>query len=296
VRMNTDDATIFESHRATLLALAYRMVGDLARAEDMVQDAWVRWHRRDVVAESPKAFLIKIVTRLCLNELGSARSRREESRSDRLPEPVELKLSGHDRADRLERVSMAFMVVLQRLTPAERAALLLHEVFDFDHRAIASLLDKTEAASRQLLRRARKNMASTRRTLTASRAEHLKLLRAFVEASNSGKVEALAGLLAEDAVLMSDGGPEGVRVGNVRNIPVPVRGRPKIAAVVTAINRRSPAGLERRETVLNGQPAIVGLLDGRPVFAVLLAVADGKIQHIFIHADPTRLSHLGPLN
>jgi RNA polymerase sigma-70 factor, ECF subfamily len=191
---------------------------------------------------------------------------------------------------------MAFMVVLQRLTPAERAVLLLHEVFDFDHRQIASLLDKTEEASRQLLRRARRNMASTRRTMTASREEHLKLLRAFLDASNTGNVEALAGLLSEDAVLMTDGGPEGVRVGSVRNIPVPVHGRPKIAAVVASLTRRSPAGLERREWELNGQPAIVGVLDGRPVFAVLLAVADGKIQHIFIHADPTRLSHLGPLN
>src|SRR5262245_33816670 len=122
----------FDTHRQDLVALAYRMLGDMGRAEDMVQEAWLRWQDSEVEPDSPKAYLVTIVTRLCLNELGSARARREESRSDRLPEPVDLE-GGPLHVERLEQISMAFLVVLQRLTPAERAVLLLHDVFDFDH-------------------------------------------------------------------------------------------------------------------------------------------------------------------
>src|SRR5215468_8797205 len=139
------------------------MLGDLARAEDVVQDAWMRWQGHASDVDAPKAFLLKVVTRLCLNEMGSARARREESRGDRLPEPVDLDDSGFGRAEMLDQISMAFLVVLQRLTPAERAALLLHDVFDLSHREIGELLQKREAASRQLLSRARENVAEERR-------------------------------------------------------------------------------------------------------------------------------------
>jgi RNA polymerase sigma-70 factor (ECF subfamily) len=127
------DLEIFESHRALLVAHAYRMLGDLARAEDIVQDAWLRWDGRQASVESPRAYLVTLVTRLCLNELDSARMRREESRSDRLPEPIDLRAGGMDRLEVLEHVSMAFLVVLQRLTPSERAVLLLRDVFGFGY-------------------------------------------------------------------------------------------------------------------------------------------------------------------
>src|SRR5689334_7474239 len=138
----------FQAHRKELVALAYRMLGDMGRAEDMVQEAWLRWQEHEVEADSPKALLVTIVTRLCLNELASARARREESRSDRLPEPVDLGESGMQ-LEALEQVSMAFLVVLERLSPAERAVLLLHEVFDFPHDEIATIVQRTEAASRK---------------------------------------------------------------------------------------------------------------------------------------------------
>src|SRR5262249_41383494 len=139
----TPDLEVFESHRPALLGLAYRMLGDVGRAQDIVQDAWLRWHKRDVAVDSPKAFLVTVVTRLCLSELGSARARREESRSDRLPEPVDLVEGGIARLEELEHLSMAIMVVLERLTPAERAVLLLHEVFDFPHEEIAKLVSRS---------------------------------------------------------------------------------------------------------------------------------------------------------
>ena len=136
----------FESHRALLVAHAYRMLGDLGRAEDMVQEAWLRWDGRQVEVDSPRAYLVTLVTRLCFNELDSAKTRREESRSDRLPEPVDLDAGGIGRVELLDQVSMAFLVVLQRLTPAERAVLLLRDVFDFDYPEIAALVGKNEPA------------------------------------------------------------------------------------------------------------------------------------------------------
>jgi len=289
----TRDAEIFESHRSDLLALAYRMLGELGRAEDAVQEAWVRWQKRTVEVDSPKAYLIKVVTRLCLNELDSARARREEGRPDRLPEPITLDENGVGRVEVLDQISMAFLVVLQRLSPAERAVFLLHEVFDFSHAEIAELLGKTDAASRQLLSRARQNVAAERRRLTPSSEEHRRLLRAFLKAASAGDVADLKKLLADDAVMIADGGPEGVRIKGVRNLPRPLVGSEKIAAFVSAFARRSSPVLETRECELNGLPAIVALQEGRPVVAILLAVAEGRIRRVFLQADPARLKRIG---
>jgi RNA polymerase sigma-70 factor (ECF subfamily) len=173
---------VFESSRPALLALAYRMLGDVGRAEDMVQEAWVRAQRAEDTVDAPTAYLLTTVTRLCLDELGSARARREESRSDRLPEPVDLDEAGIGRVEVYDQISMAFLVLLQRLTPAERAVLLLHDVFDLEHAAIGERLGKTEAACRQLLSRARENIAKERRVFQAPREEHRRLLLAFVRA------------------------------------------------------------------------------------------------------------------
>jgi RNA polymerase sigma-70 factor (ECF subfamily) len=280
---------VFEEHRRDLTALAYRMLGDLGRAEDVVQEAWLRW--RDQEAESPKAYLITVVTRLCLNELGSARARREEMRSDRLPEPVDLDGGGLGKLEKLEQISMAFLVLLQRLTPAERAVLLLHEVFDFDHDEIADLIGNSAAACRKLLERARKNLQSERRMLLASADEHRRLLSAFVKAATAGDVDGLAQLLAPDAVLISDGGPEGRVVAGQRNLREPLEGAAKIATfVANASKRAESARVEERR--LNGQPAIVLFEGDQPLAAILLAVADGKIQRIFFHADVEHLRHV----
>src|SRR5262245_13545996 len=220
----TADLAIFESHRPALLALAYRMLGDVGRAQDAVQEAWLRWHHRDIEVDSPRAFLVTVVTRLCLNELDSARARREESRSDRLPEPVDLAQGGMAHLAELEQLSMAILVVLERLTPAERATLLLHDVFDFSHDEIAGLVSRSPAACRKLLERARGKVAAGRRLVTASRQEHQRLLDAFLRAASAGDVAGLAGLLAGDAVLVTDGGPEGRTLQGLRNLRAPLAG------------------------------------------------------------------------
>ena len=289
------DLATFESHRALLVAHAYRMLGDLGRAEDMVQEAWLRWSGRRVDEDvaTPRAYLVTLVTRLCLNELDSARSRKEESRADRLPEPVNLDDGGIGRVDMLDRISMAFLVMLQRLTPAERAVLLLRDVFDFDYKEIAALVGKTEPACRKLLERAREHVSNEKRLFSTSPEVHHRLLMAFTTAARAGDVDTLVNLLAEDAVMITDGGPEGRIVGDRRNLPKPLIGGARIAAFVAGSSRRGGHfPLELRE--LNGQPALVFYDQGAPFAALLLAIADDRIHRVYFHVDHARLDHLGP--
>jgi RNA polymerase sigma-70 factor (ECF subfamily) len=290
-----DDTAVFESHRPSLVALAYRMLGDVGRAEDVVQEAWLRWHGQSQSVDNPRAFLVTVVTRLCLNELDSARARREESRSDRLPEPVDLRREGLDGIEVVDRISMAFLVVLQKLTPAERAVLLLRDVFDFEYGEIAALVNRSEAACRQMLKRARENVSAEKRALESSPEEHRRLLGAFVAAVQAGDVEGFTKLLADDAVVITDGGPRGVRVGRVRNLPRPLSGVARITAFFLSAAQRM-GGIDTRECELNGQPALLDMRDGRPIAALLISVADGKIRRLFIHADPARLGHVGAVH
>jgi RNA polymerase sigma-70 factor (ECF subfamily) len=282
----------FEAYRRDLVLLAYRMLGDMGRAEDIVQDAWIRWSRQGEAVDSPRAYLVTIVTRLCLNELDSARARKEESRPDRLPEPVAITETGADRLEEIDRVSMALLVVLQRLKPAERAVLLLHDVFEFDHADIGALVGKSEPACRKLLERARRSIAEERRTIAASADEHRRLLFAFLAAATAGDTAALVALLAEDAVMISDGGPGGVTIGGFRNLARPLEGAARIAAFVASSSRRNGASLCAEERLLNGRPAVVFHRGDEPFAALLLAVADGKIRRVFFHADLARLTHL----
>jgi RNA polymerase sigma-70 factor (ECF subfamily) len=295
---NADTARLgaFQAQRSTLVALAYRMLGDVARAEDMVQEAWLRWQSAVGPIESPRAYLVTTVTRLCLNELDSAPRRREESRNDRLPEPVELGVldGAGEELERWDDVAMAFLVVLQRLTPSERAVFLLHDAFDFGYREIAELVGRSEPACRKLLERARRELRDGRRMLAASRDEHRRLLQAFVAAATAGDIAALLALLAEDAVLVSDGGVEGRSVAGIRNLKQPLRGASHVAHFVVATTSRALPLFEFEERELNGAPAVVFYRDGEPTAALLLGIADGKIERVFFHADRARLGHLGP--
>lgn len=289
------DLATFEALRPELIALAYRMLGDVARAQDMTQEAWIRWHGRGDEEEvrSPKAYLVTIVTRLCLNDLDSARARREDPRADRLPEPVSLDAVGLDRLETIEHVSMAFLVVLDRLAPTERAVFLLHEIFDFAHEEIATLVGKSEASCRKLLERARTKIAGSRALLRTSAAEHEALLGALLRAVTSGDVADVVSLLAEDAVIVTDGGAEGRVVGRLRNLRRPLEGASRVAAFIVAAGQGAGAlQIERR--VLNGTPGIVFFRDDAPFAALTLGVAEGKVHRIFFHGDVTRLRNLGP--
>ena len=231
------------------------------------------------------------MTRLCLNELDSARARREESRGDRLPEPVQLGELGLDRVETVEQVSMAFLVILERLSAAERAAFLLHDVFDLTHDEIAKLVARSPAACRKLLERARDKMSAGRRLVTASRDEHERLLDGFLASVSTGNLSGLVELLSDDAVIITDGGASGRSVGQRRNLPQPLHGAARVAAFVIAAAQSVELEVERRE--LNGRPGLVFYRGSAPFAALQLAVADGKVQQVFFHADLSRLGHLG---
>src|SRR5882672_4475283 len=278
-RSLSSDLEVFESHRALLVAHAYRMLGDLGRAEDMVQEAWLRWDGRQVEVDSPRAYLVTLVTRLCFNELDSAKTRREESRSDRLPEPVDLDAGGIGRVELLDQVSMAFLVVLQRLTPAERAVLLLRDVFDFEYAEIAELVGKNEPACRKLLERARENVATEKRLFSAPPETHRRLLTAFTQAASAGDLDSLVAMLAEDAVLVTDGGAKGRRAAGIRNLQALLQGARRIAAFISATARS--IDLVSEIHTLNGQPALVFYHEDSPFVALLLAITEDRIHRVF---------------
>ncbi len=290
----SDDLALFEPQRPHLLALAYRMLGEIARAEDMVQEAWLRFSARgDEAIASPRAYLVTLVTRLCLNELSSARRAKEESRSDRLPEPIDLDAGGLARVEALEQVSMAFLVALQRLTPAERAVLLLHDVLDFDHAEIAALVGKTDEACRKLLERAKGSLLAEKRLLAVSRDAHERLLGAFVRAASAGDTAALVELLAEDGTMITDGGAGGRTIGGVRNLGVPLHGPARIAAFVAFATNRGGLELRREIRDLNGRAALVLYGGDQPFGVITLGVDETRIHRVYFHGDASRLGHLG---
>jgi RNA polymerase sigma-70 factor (ECF subfamily) len=210
---------------------------------------------------------------------------------------VDLDEAGIGRVERLDQISMAFLVLLQRLTPSERAVLLLHDVFEMGHAEIGALLGKNDAACRQLLKRARDNVAAERRVFDASKDEHHRLLGAFMGAVTRGDRAALLDTLAEDAVLVLDPGPGDTRFGRLRNVRKPVTGAQDIVTLIGAFLSQEPATrLSYVERTLNGQPAIVTFLDGRAISALLIAVAGGKVRHLFFQNDPQRLRHISPVS
>ncbi len=288
----SDDAAVFEPLRPSLLGLAYGLLGELAAAEDVVQEAWIRWAGRKVEVDAPRAYLSRVVTRLALNQRTCARHRHETYPGTKLPDPVETQATVEASLQRGESISMALMVVLQRLTAAERAAFILHQVFDFSHAEVATMLGKRPEACRQLLHRARAAVATSKRSLSTSHAEHTRLLRAFYQAVEGQDLASLTSLLHDDVVLAVDAGPRGARFGKVRNLPRPVRGARRVAAFLLAALQQRPSGLRTEERLLNGAPALL-VLDGvQPYAAFTLGVVPGHIDAVYLHADPSRLAHL----
>jgi RNA polymerase sigma-70 factor (ECF subfamily) len=279
----------FEEQRPYLLGIAYRMTGSFADAEDLVQEAWLRWQGTDgEEVTSPRAYLATTVTRLALDHLKSARHRREEYPGEWLPEPVAVdKFDGEAQPERAvelrESLSYAFMVLLERLTPAERAVFLLRDVFDYDYREIAPVIEKSEAACRQIIHRARAQLAEGRPRFHYSFQEQARLLEAFARAAAAGDMEGLTHLLAEDVVSIGDGG--GKRPAALR----PLAGRDRVVKfIVGAVKSEQPDLVRLVE--LNGEPAILTWVRGelRNVFFVA-ADEDGRIAAIFAVRNPDKL-------
>ena len=284
-------------HARRLRALAYRMLGSRAEAEDIVQEAWLRWAEVDeATVDHHGAFLSRLVTNLCLDKLRSAAHQREQYVGVWLPEPMleDEALFGwapgpEKQAEFAQDVSIAFMLALERLSPLERAAFLLHDVFDLDYDEIARHLDRSEAACRQLISRARKNIKADYARREVAKEEAERLVAAFMDAVRSRDVAGLAALLAEDAVLMADGG------GKVSAVPRPLHGGALIARTFIGF-AQMPTSRDWRlvPAVVNGLPGLLVIDDaagGRLVQTIALApgAAPGQVGAVYIQRNPDKL-------
>jgi len=271
--------------RPRLLAIAYRMLGTVADAEDAVQDAYVRFQQAGEV-DSPEGWLVKATTRICIDRLRHAK-RRQEYVGPWLPEPVSERWDGaaDDRLELAESLSMAFLVLLETLSPAERAAYLLREVFGYEFEEIAALLDKSPTNVRQIASRAKKRLSAGERRFptTAGRADELS--ERFLAACRSGDVGAVEALLAEDAVLYSDGG------GKVFAAPRPVRGVHRIAKLLATVFRKVAAVGEVSLTMVNGRPGAVFTVGGRTTEVFSFALGeDGAVNEVYVVLNPDKLA------
>ncbi|MDC0721219.1 sigma-70 family RNA polymerase sigma factor [Nannocystis bainbridge] len=280
-----DDATIdpFEAQRPRLLRLAYRMLGSLAEAEDIVQDAWLRWRKVEAPVDAPAAYLKQIVARLCLDRMKSARARREEYVGAWLPEP----LLAPESSDADDDLTLTLMLALERLSPLERAAFLLHDVFGVALGEVASTLDRDAAAVRQLAARARKHVQTARPRYRVEPAEADRIARAFFVASRDGDVQALQAMLAEDVVIHADGGG---RVVAFRN---PIRGLQRVLRLFAGLYRKfkSPPVL-LRPLVIDGLPGYASFDRGDVLQTTALELVDGRITAIYIVRNPDKLRHV----
>ena len=291
-------AELLEELRPRGFAIAYRMLGSVSEAEDVVQEALLRLHRVLEAGEEikvPEAYLATVVTRLGIDRLRSAQVQRETYFGDWLPEPVVT--GGLDdpatHAEMSDSLSLAFLVVLERLSPEQRAVFLLREVFDYGYDAIAEIVGKSEAACRQLALRARRHIDQDRPRFETSRQERNELARRFLTAAETGDLDGLEALLAHDVALHGDGG------GKVRAIANPVFGRHRVARMLVNWMKyaRGIEGSSIRPVEVNGQAGLLGL-DGqqRVLYVVSLDIADGQIQGIDSIVNPDKLRHLGPVS
>jgi RNA polymerase sigma-70 factor (ECF subfamily) len=280
----------FESHRRALTGLAYRMLGSRAEAEDVVQDAYLRWHAvdRDAVAE-PRRYLGTVVTRLCLDRMKSARARREAYVGQWLPEPiVDETLDADATGDLAHDLSVALMLVLERLSPLERASFLLHDVFGLDFSEVARTLQRGEAACRQLAARARIHIEEARPRFPASREQGTRLAAAFAAATQRGDVARLTKLLAEDAVLYSDGG--GKRAAALK----PINGADKIVRFLAGISRKNPAlsSMQARPAMVNGLAGFVLREEDGAIDTLAFEHDGSRIVAIYVVRNPEKLRHV----
>lgn len=280
------DLETFEAQRPRLKRLAYRMLGSVAEAEDVLQDAWLRWTRAEDVKD-PAGWLVRTTSRLCIDRLRSAKAQREAYRGPWLPEPLIEELTD-DPVERAEEVSVAFLLALERLSPLERAVFLLHDVFDQDYDAVAETLGRNEAAIRQLASRARNHVRDARPRFSVSQDHLAKLATAFMTAVAQGDMGSLSAMLAEDAVMVTDGG--GKRPSALRAMV----GREDIVRLMEGIAWRNTKLWDGafRPVRINGYPgAIMDLADG-PMTIAFEPGEDDKFIGIYLMRNPDKLLHV----
>ena len=293
--MNGTHDELLEELRPTAFAISYRMLGSVAEAEDVVQEALLRLHHAlegDERIESPRAYLATVATRLSIDQLRSARVRREAYVGEWLPEPLVADSAADParQAELADSLSLAFLVLLESLSPEQRAALLLRDVFDYDYAQIADIVGKSEDNARQLAARARRHVEERKPRFEASREQRNELAQRFFDAAREGELDALENLLAHDVVLHGDGG------GKVPALARAVHGRERVARTLRAWMRQGDRilGAALRPIDVNGQPGAL-LLAGEDVVIGVMAldIADGQIQEVRSIVNPDKLQHIG---
>jgi RNA polymerase sigma-70 factor (ECF subfamily) len=281
---------MMESHeelRPYLFSIAYRMLGSVAEAEDVVQDAFLRYHEADVEAESPKAYLATVTTRLAIDQLRSARARHEVYPGDWLPEPlVDDEAVRH--AETADSLSLAFLHLLEKLAPVERAVFLLREIFDYPYDEIATIVGKSPDNCRQILARAHRHVDEGRRRFEVSREERDEVAGRFMAAREEGDTEGLVELLAGDATVYGDGG------GKAPSVPEPLVGRERVAKALIGWGRQARArGFVYRAALVNGDPGVVFYdPDGRAIWVAALEIAEGVVVAVRSVLNPGKLTHV----
>ncbi len=280
---------MFKQHRGLLFAIAYRMLSSISDAEDMVQEAWIRWQSTPTVVHSPKAFLSSLITRLCIDQLRSARVKREQYVGVWLPEPLmtaqqSMGNAKPDYAELAESLSFAFLTLLDCLSPTERAVFLLRNVFDYDYSEIAAIVGKSIPNCRQIVRRARQHLAQRRPKISPEPQQKEAIVTQFLSSWNEGNIQQLVALMAEDITLFSDGG------GQVTAAQKPIQGCQKVSRFLVAIRNSSLVpDFTVQAMPINGQPGLITLAGQSLQSTLSFAFSQGHIQSIFVVVNPDKL-------
>jgi RNA polymerase sigma-70 factor (ECF subfamily) len=287
--MTTVDAHSFETYRPLMFSIAYRMLSSATEAEDIVQEAYLRYQ---AVApgsiNSPKAFLSTIVTRLCLNQLTSARVQRETYIGPWLPEPIftetDERANPKHQAEMHDSISFAFLVLLEELTPLERAVFLLREVFDYEYDEIATILGKDPAACRQVFSRAKKHVSEGKPRFAPAPEAHRRLLNQFMQAASAGDLDGLTSLLAADVVMWADGG------GKARGAALhPLHGPQAVAQFLVGTTRFMPEGSQVELAAINGELAVILRAGGKAYVVLSITASEGVVREIRVVGNPDKL-------
>jgi RNA polymerase sigma-70 factor (ECF subfamily) len=280
----------FNQYRPLLFSIAYNMLGSVMDAEDMIQETYVRYlaaARDGVDIRSVKNFCSQIITNLCIDLQKSARVRRETYIGPWLPEPIVITDSPDENIQRVESLSFALLTLLESLSPIERAVYLLRKVFDYEYAEISRMVDREEAACRQIVSRAQKRLDGEKTRFDVSREEQEAFTAKFFEAVGTGNLDGLMNMLAEDVVSTSDGG------GVVRGIAIrPILGRDNVARFLVAIGQRATPAHTWRRVMVNGQPGVATYHNGEPFSVHVLHIVDGRVQRVFNIANPEKLKRI----
>ncbi|MEU7746179.1 RNA polymerase sigma factor SigJ [Nonomuraea sp. NPDC049158] len=290
----------FEDHRSLLTGVAYRILGSVADAEDVVQEAWLRWSGVDeTTVADPKAYMVRITSRLAIDRLRWAKSRRESYVGPWLPEPVSTTPDMAEHAELADSVEFALLVVLETLSPLERAVFVLREAFDLPFSEIAEVIGRAEPATRQLARRARDHVQEKRPRFDVDRGERRRITERFIRASTSGDLDGLIELLSTDVTLVSDGGGKArsplralTGAANVTRFLTSIATPDGVAKFMASIGASDSVTLSYDLANVNGAPAVVVSAADRVITVISLLVTDGKIDTIYLIANPDKITHL----